>query len=233
MSSDRITRERTSSESTDGERTSSGTTDDGRRDDTTVDARVFRVLGEQFLARPDRERVDTVGTWASEWRHTAEALPEAFESALARIEAGSDADEETLRTAYTHLFRGVNQSDPEPPYESLYVDGSFYGETTTEIRQGYRWAGVDIDDSGGNDPPDHLGLELQFLGELVAMDPDSLDEHDIEDAQRWILEHLTGWLPEYRDRLREEDPPDYYAGLLDLAVAVVEQRRDRLVARQE
>jgi TorA maturation chaperone TorD len=195
------------------------------------EGRVYRLLGEQFLERPHRERVDAVGIWASEWRCNAQDLPPEFESALTRIQEGATAEEETLRTAYTHLFRGVSERAPEPPYESMYVDGSFYSGTTTEIRKGYRWAGVDVDDEHGNEPPDHLGLELQFLGELIAMDDSERDpeEPDLEDAQWWLLdEHLTEWLPTFHASIQREDPPEYYGGLLDLALAVVTAHHDAL-----
>lgn len=200
-----------------------------------LDARVYRLLGEQFLARPDRERADAVGIWASEWRCNAETLPPEFDAALERIEAGASSDAETLRTAYTHLFRGVSERAPDPPYESMYVDGSFYSGTTTEIRKGYRWAGLDVDDSSGNEPPDHLGLELQFLGELIAMDDGDRDtnEPDLEDAMWWLLdEHLTEWLPAYHARVQREDPHEYYAGLLDLALAVVATHHKRLATNR-
>lgn len=196
-----------------------------------ADARLYRVLGEQFLRRPERERVDAVGRWAREWRRTAESLPSDIEAALERIETGSGVDEEALRTAYTHLFRGISERGPAPPYESLYSDGQFYSEITTEVREGYRWAGVDVDVVGGNEPPDHLGLELQFLGELLAMDDgdEGSDELDIGDAQWWLLDdHLCRWLPAYHERLRRERPPEYYAGLLDLTLAVVRDHHETL-----
>lgn len=194
-------------------------------------ARVYRVLGEQFLARPDRDRTEAVASWASEWRRNARSLPREFETALDHIVAGAEADEDSLRTAFTHLFRGVSERAPDPPYESLYVDGQFYSDTTTEIRQGYRWAGVDVDDHGGTEPPDHLGLELQFLGDLVAMEAEGTgsEASDVADATWWVLdEHLTEWLPGYHARIQREAPHDYYAGLLDLALAVVEAHHTRL-----
>jgi TorA maturation chaperone TorD len=199
--------------------------------DGAVDARVYRVLGEQFLTRPDRERIDAVAQWATAWRDNADGLPLEIESALERIEDGASADEETIRQSYTRLFRGVSEQALDPPYESVYVDGQFYSSTTTEIRQGYRWAGVDIDDTAGKEPPDHLGIELQFVGELVAMaDGDTRsDEPDIEDALWWMLdEHLTEWLPAYLARVHQGDPHDYYVGLLDLTLAVINRHRDRL-----
>lgn len=204
-------------------------------DESPVDARVYRVLGEQLLSRPDRDRVDAVGAWAREWLTTAESLPVEIETALGRIVDGSDTDVETLRTAYTHLFRGISESAPDPPYESMYAGGGFYSETTTEIRQGYRWAGVDVDTTTGNEPPDHLGLELQFLGELMTMDDTEADadEPDVEDAKWWLLdEHLTEWLPTYMARFQQAEPHDYYAGLVELALALVKTHRDQLDERR-
>ncbi|WP_200531691.1 molecular chaperone TorD family protein [Halorubrum sp. LN27] len=198
-----------------------------------VDPRVYRALGEQFLRRPEADRVEAVGEWAGEWRRTTPSLPPEFDSALGRIASGADADAETLRTEYTRLFRGISEGAPDPPYESLYADGQFYSGTTTEIRRGYRWAGVDVNDADGNEPPDHLGLELQFLGELVAMDEVESDKHDVEDAQWWILDdHLTEWLPAFHARVAREDPVAYYGGLVDLALAVVEAHHARLASRR-
>jgi len=200
-----------------------------------VDARIYHVLGEQFLSPPDRERIDAVGAWAQEWLVTADSLPVEIETALERIVDGSEDDVETLRTAYTHLFRGINRDDPDPPYESMYSGGGFYSETTTEIRQGYRWAGVDVDIATSNEPPDHIGLELQFLGELVAMDDTETDsdEPDIEDAKWWLVnDHLMEWVPGYMARIQQADPHDYYAGLIELTLAVVKTHHDRLSERQ-
>ncbi|MFC7193760.1 molecular chaperone [Halosimplex aquaticum] len=193
---------------------------DGHTDQTAreIDARVYRVLGEQFLARPDRERVDAVGIWASEWRGNAERLPPEFDAALERIEDGATADAETLRTAYTHLFRGVSERAPDPPTSRC---------TSTELlqRDDYRdperlpLGRPRRRRRGRQRAPDHLGLELQFLGELVAMDDGDRDpdEPDLDDALWWLLdEHLTEWLPTYHARIRREEPHEYYGGLLDL-----------------
>ncbi|WP_103029235.1 TorD/DmsD family molecular chaperone [Salinibacter altiplanensis] len=196
-------------------------------DDGAIDARIYRILGEQFLTPPDRERVDAIARWAREWRRTDEALPVAIEKALDWILNGSEADLETLQRAYTHLFRGVSRRDPDPPYESLYVQGQFNGATTTEIERGYRWVGLNAPES---ELPDHLGLELQFLGELTAMvERNEGEEGEPEKARWWLLNaHLTEWLPAYHARLQREEPVEYYAGLIDLALAVVTLHHDLL-----
>ena len=57
--------------------------------------------------------------------------------------------------------------------------------------------------------PDHIGLELQFLGELVAMKEGDLgsDEPDLDDARWRVLnEHPTEWLATCHAHLQREGP---------------------------
>lgn len=196
------------------------------------DPRVYRVLGELYLQRPTETLREDIHDWATEWLDTAADLPEAIEAPLERIRDGSRADVQTLRQAYTHLFRGISErNSPAPPYESLQRDGRLFTETTTEVRQGYCWAGVDVDAADDNEPADHLGIELQFLAELLAMDDSDRgpDDPEITDAKWWLLdEHLLAWVPAYRDRIQDADAPAFYAGVVDLTVALVEIHHDRL-----
>lgn len=214
--------------------TDAGTdTDSGKRPEQP-DARIYRVLGEQFLEPPTRDRLDAIGVWVSEWRCNASSLPPAFDDALCLIEDGAQAEEE-LRTAFTHLFRGVSEdAGLKPPYESLHRDGQLYGQTTLEIQRGYRSAGFEVASDDRNEVPDHLGLELQFLGELLAMGgrDDGLPADRADDAIRWFLDdHLMEWLPQYQRRFHEVNPHPFYEGIVDLTVAVVKDQHRRLIER--
>ena len=200
--------------------------------DAPTNARVFRVLGEQVLERPTRERVDAVGVWATKWRSDSSSLTAEFDAALARIENGARTEEEELRKAFTHLFRGISELEGlKPPYESLYRDGQLYGQTAREVQEGYRHAGFEVATDDRNELPDHLGIELEFLGELTTMTDGNgvLSPDRAADAIWWLLDdHLTQWLPVYRSRLHDHDPPDYYGGLLDLTLAVVDRYHESL-----
>lgn len=212
----------------------SSTTADGP--ETGIDpaqARVYRLLGELYLEPPDADRIDLVTQWAAEWRRQgAGTLPAAIETALEAIETADPDESDRLRTAFTHLFRGISESEsPEPPYESIYRDGHFHSETTAEIRQGYRWAGLDVARDGDNEPADHLGVELQFLAELCEGTRPETGEDDpsLVDAQWWLLdEHLTGWVPAFAARVRDCEPPAFYAGVIDVTEAVVDDHHRRL-----
>ncbi|PSP75888.1 hypothetical protein BRC81_14170 [Halobacteriales archaeon QS_1_68_20] len=129
--------------------------------------------------------------------------------------------------------RGRRAESPTPPYESLYRDGQLYSSTTTEVRRGYLAAGVDVDDGESNEPPDHLGIELQFLALLCeyAADPDAgeLSRSRARDAQEWFLDdHLLTWIVGLRGQVLQADPPEFYRALLDLTVETLQAHRRAL-----
>lgn len=195
-------------------------------------ARIYRILGEEYLEPPTADRVDSLGIWASEWRCTADSLPPELDDSLATIAAGANADDQELRVAFTRLFRGIHeQVGADPPYESLYTEGQLFGSTAREIRNGYAAAGFDVDVDERNELPDHLGLELQYLGELCATtDEDrTLSAERTTDAVRWMLEeHLLDWVPSFQQQVHAADPPAYYTGVVDLTVAVLEYHHEAL-----
>lgn len=200
-------------------------------DDIPADetARIYRALGELFLQPPTEEQVTTFAEWAEAWlAEAAGTLPPAIESPLEMMGATNASDIEELQTAFPKLFRGVSQREsPDPPYESLYRDGTLYGDSTTAVREAYRQAGLDVSEDGSEEPPDHLGIELQFLGELRAMEGDD-DPRVVEYEQRFIDEHIGEWIDGFHAAVSKADPPGFYAAAMDLTRAMLEIEQERL-----
>ncbi len=197
-------------------------------------ARVLRVLAQSYLEPPTGERLDRLAAWADDWLAAADDQPEEMAEALRTLRDADDADPEHLRQEFTRLFRGISRSEsPNPPYESLYRDGQLYSSTTTEVRRGYLAAGLDVADDESNEPPDHLGIELQFLAVLCeyAADPDAgeLSRTRARDAQEWFLdEHLLTWIVGLRGQVLQADPPEFYHAVLDLTVETLQAHRRAL-----
>lgn len=209
---------------------------------TTVDddihsphARVYRTLGTLYLTRPTTEFVEQIRTWATEWLDTEPSPPPAIREPLETIQQ-DETSADDLRSDFTRLFRGISESDAvDPPYESLYRDGQLYGSTAIEVQRGYRSAGFETAAEESNELPDHVGIELEFLGELCELrERDAeLSAGRIEDAIEWLLdEHLTVWLPQLQARVHEADPPPFYEGVVDLTVAIVEVHHREQVAER-
>lgn len=193
-------------------------------------AGILRVLAGLYLEPPTAEQLDRIAAWADDWLAEAGDREEIADP-LARLREANEADPEHLRQEFTRLFRGISRSQsPKPPYESLYRDGQLYSSIATEVQHGYRSAGLAVADAENNEPPDHLGIELQFLATLCeyAIDPEAgeLSPSRARDAQEWFLdEHLLTWIEGLRGQLLQADPPGFYRAVLGLTVETVQAHR--------
>ncbi len=192
-------------------------------------ARVYRTLGQLYLEPLDREQLSKVQQWADSWLEAAgRTLPNEISESLTTIQTTDPSEIETLKTAFPRLFRGVSeQKSPDPPYESLYRDGAIYGESTTAVRNAYREAGLDVSDDEAREPADHLGIELQFLGELCTSE--GRDDESVRDQKRrFIEEHIGVWIVDLRAAVVDADPPPFYQAVLELTEGLLQLEIDRI-----
>lgn len=218
-----------------------GPDDAGTPDELTTGAataRILRVLGSLYLEPLTGRRLERLAAWADDWLAELGEDPEEIAGPLRRIREARDADPEHLRQEFTRLFMGVSRSrSPRPPYESLYRDGQLYSSITSEVQRGYLAAGLDVADENGNELPDHLGVELQFLAalcEYAAGEDAPLAPERARDAQEWFLdEHLLTWIEGFRGRVLAADPPGFYRAVLDLTVATLQGHRVGLHRRRD
>ncbi|MFB6154040.1 MAG: molecular chaperone [Halodesulfurarchaeum sp.] len=181
-------------------------------DDPHPERAVYHLLGDLLLDPPDPDDLETAAQWADRW--LAEDPPDAVSDALRPIAEARPSDAERLNEAFTRLFRGVTWDAPDPPYESLYRDGRLHGRTGESVRESYREAGMDVGSDHG-ELADHLGMELHFLGELLA-------RGDEPAFRTFAREHPNRWVRDLQETVLAADPPPFYRGVLDLVVFVLE-----------
>jgi len=204
-------------------------------------AKVYKFLGRAYLHPPDRPFLDGVATWCDGLLARREELPEELAAVLEALRASlGDLSEERVRTIqeeFVRLLRGLSpRHSPPPPYESVYREGRLWGETAAAVKRFYaRWGLAPDQRRVGREPPDHLGLELQFMGFLCAPEGREgvpADHHaesqDIEEARRNFLEEHLDWVEEFHERVRAFDPDPFYEALLALTEAWVRLHREHL-----
>jgi len=108
-------------------------------------------------------------------------------STLESIKLINIVDLKDLQTEYTRLFINSYPTLPCPPYESFYREDIVYGKTVSEVTAIYRLHGLAY--TYKEEPPDHIGVELDFLAETG--DKDFLDR-----MRQWVLE-FTGRVKEH------------------------------------
>ena len=191
--------------------------------------RIYRILGQLYLEPPTESTISDVATWADRWLDTgSDTLTLDIGEPLGTLSETDPAEIESIRSEFTRLFRGsTNQPSPDPPYESLYRENSIYGSSTTEVRESYLAAGLDLTDDGEGEPPDQLGIELQFLGELRSREAERDDESRAQ-LQAFIEAHVGRWFDDFEDAIDENDPHAFYGAVVRLTGALLKTEAERL-----
>jgi len=112
---------------------------------------------------------------------------------------------EDIEEDFFNLF-----SSPEatlPPYESLYLSSETNRRTqgeriSDEVSHLYASAGLNLAPEMTGIPPDHIGLELLFAAYLI-------DNHMIDDLQRFFRLHMIKWIPMYCELIAKQARTDF------------------------
>jgi len=133
-----------------------------------------------------------------------------------------------LGGTYQRLFVGPYHL-PAPPYESCYrsPDGRVMGEAAVAVGQDYAEAGFALAPEV-HDLPDHIALELMFLG-LLAREEAALWHGGDRDAlaaclrreEGFLVEHLGRWAGALAERVRRASPSAFYRALAAATAAYV------------
>jgi TorA maturation chaperone TorD len=142
---------------------------------------------------------------------------------------------EALTVDYARLFLGPYEL-LAPPYGSVYLDGErqIMGESTLEVRNRYKEAGLDIS-SDFRDPPDHIVAEFEFMYFLIFKGVEAIENSDIEatisflEKQRAFLrEYLGAWVFVFADNIEKNAETGFYKSLAMATRVFVRQDLDDL-----
>ena len=143
---------------------------------------------------------------------------------------------EELAVEFTALFLGPGGHIS--PHESVQIEehGGYWGDATTAVRRFITGTGIEYD-SGYNGVPDHISVELEFLGELARREGLAWEQGDTAAAgnclayQRDFLdEHLGQWVETFCTRIVETADLSFYR---DVAQVTAEFVRSEISAVQE
>ena len=117
-----------------------------------------------------------------------------------------------VEAEYTRLF-GPGRKPPVPPYETLYTASyaptARHSQELADIQGFYHAFGLAVAENSA-DRPDHIALELEFLGVLCKKEAHAIVEEMDEaagialDARRaFLADHVGCWAIGFADRLEE------------------------------
>ncbi len=145
---------------------------------------------------------------------------------------------QSLSVERTRLLRGINPGySPPPPYESVYRDRekALMSESAVAVHREYARAGAGVP-GGYKEPPDYIGLELDFMRFLTERETDSWRRKERDNAlgylnmERGFLEnHITKWIPEFCDNVIERAELDFYRGIARMTKGFVNDDHEKVV----
>jgi TorA maturation chaperone TorD len=136
-------------------------------------------------------------------------------------EAGlSDTSFDDLRADNTRLFVGVGKV-LAPLWESVYFgeDRLVFQEQTLQVRAWYRRFGLEPEKLH-QEPDDHIGLELLFLGHLARLALQAIEKDDqvafeeyLRAQRQFLAEHPLKWAGLWGEAVQQHSRTDFYRGL--------------------
>ena len=132
-----------------------------------------------------------------------------------------DAEEarNTVNLEYTVLFLGPG-NPKAPPWESFYRSKNklFFGVTAFEMKQLLHENGI-MSKKQGQQPEDHLGLQLLFISVLTNQLKELSGEEQISKVREQlsvIEKHLLSWVPDLCQDAKDHGEVGFYGALIEL-----------------
>lgn len=164
-----------------------------------------------------------------------------WEEAGCRFDA--DIDEETgrlkeaLDAEFTTLWiapGGVAR------FESIFETGAVFQGPCDQVAAVYAGEGFYFDSDAEKSFPDHAGVELEFLGYLLARQADKLDAGDTEAAKRlndvasrFLREHPGKWVPAMMNLSIQLAEHSFYRELCRIVLAFLDGEIETMLPRRE
>ena len=119
-----------------------------------------------------------------------------------------------------------------PPYESVRLKGLLYQEPSAEVEEFYKKCGLILKEEWKKIFPDHLGLELKFMGYLCDREAEDSTNNTWQDYQREFFDnHLGRWVFDYLGDLYKCVFHPFYKEMVELTRGFLESEKEYLELR--
>jgi len=191
-------------------------------------AALYGFLATLFRRHPSRENLLSLRT---------QELREALQQAGMLLDkefftADVDALAEALAVEFANLF--LIPGSLISPHESVQIcggSGLLRGPETARVREYYEQVGFQVDDSIPMEP-DHVSIELEFLGHLAAEEANAWEAEDALTAlgvlryeDDFLRRHLGQWIFDFLNRVEANTANGFYRELARLTIALLEELR--------
>lgn len=138
---------------------------------------------------------------------------------------------EDLGVEYSRLFLGPGRH--VSPHESVHIEeedggGLLWGEATVNVKKFIESSGFEYK-SDYYGMPDHIGIELEFMREVIKREVRAWEDRDHDGAlsclkieKKFIEEHLVLWVPLFCDKVIKDAELSFYREMAKLTKNFIE-----------
>lgn len=137
-----------------------------------------------------------------------------------------------MKAEYSRLFVGPGHV-LAPPYESVYKTknsdnkmGIVMGDSTIEVKHFYGRAGLKLSEDF-TDLPDHITLELHFMGYLCTMESDKIQSDKMQ--ADFLKIHIGSWISDFSKAITMSTNSVFYHEVAELTEAWIKLEVNELV----
>ena len=196
---------------------------------------IYKTLSS-FFQLPGTD-IDDIDIQLKNFEKQLESLDSKSLDALKKMRGGlyNLNHHDDLLTDFSKLFIGPYNL-LAPPYGSVYLeDGNrIMGESTADVIQKYRAAGIAISDDF-KEAPDHISAELEFMYFLIFKEISSFQSDTAEtfltflfQQKEFLQQHLGRWVEKLSIRIDQHAKFDFYRNLATVTCIFVKEDLDYL-----
>lgn len=120
------------------------------------------------------------------------------------------------------------------PHEAVYLDREkrLGGRVSMSVRQFYEQAGMELTD-GCIEMPDHIGMELEFMGFLCRLEEEFWAKAAISSLQKciefqktFLSEHLSKWAYQCCGKVVEKSTSGFYKAIAQLTIEFIKSEEE-------
>ncbi|MBR2842142.1 MAG: molecular chaperone TorD family protein [Lachnospiraceae bacterium] len=198
-------------------------------------ASVFiQEIDEAMLASMQKMTFPAFPETNTPWQQDLNAGFRLIESYLAGFEGKSEEEVhallEDLAADYAKVFLAAGDAAGKAafPYESIYTgfDSAFGGSLQMNLSALYASKGLTMREDMFKIMEDHIGLELNFMAELLKEESDASDEATADDLRKQQCEffqtHLINWAAQFAADIYKYTERDFYKGVARMTMGFME-----------
>lgn len=203
---------------------------------------MYRFLASVFIEEVDQESLAAMldmefpeidepeANWEQDLKAGYEMLADVLDQYRGKSEEETKDMLEDLAADYAKTFLAAGDAAGKAafPYESVYTgtDSQFGGSVQMNLNAEYAAKGYSMKEDMFKIMEDHIGLELNYMAELLKEQSEETDEKKADklskDMKKFFRRHISNWVMLFANDIYKYTDRDFYKAIARITIGFME-----------